>query len=439
MNLIKQISIAILLAITVSYPAFSGTIPAAIYSRYTSLANNYEKKPASVDVHNAICDFYRQQLKKNDERQILAGNLYLQVLLQLEDYVAASDVNQNLLSLDIDTQQRLAFRQLGGQLSISILQQGGLTRPEINAGWEDAITHLTAWFKILDGLSVEEKTKLAISNSNKATNGAMLAQSYYHVGKLEESLPWAKRAYNLDAKKESYTTLLLALYERMQMYSELNQQLAKAVVAFPKTEDYWERWAYSYLRLEEPELALSTLSISRNQGRLTSQGYKVLASLYLSMQQPRLAANTYLEAQTQPNFVADKQYYKNLSDAWLMARDREKALEVYVHAEKAGIEVAKSHQRQAQLLYIEGHWSEAESAYLRLLNNLTPHHGQDLPNHTETANVVAGSDNHEQWRFMLAMAQVQQEKNQLAKRNLEKLSSEKYQRVAKTWLAQIDG
>jgi len=47
------------------------------------------------------------------------------------------------------------------------------------------------------------------------------------------------------------------------------------------------------------------LAITRNQGLLSAQGYRVLASLYLQQQQPRLAAAVYLEGE-------NKNYYRKI-------------------------------------------------------------------------------------------------------------------------------
>jgi len=51
-----------------------------------------------------------------------------------------------------------------------------------------------------------------------------------------------------------------------------------------------------------------------------------------------------------------------------MARERSKALDVLAQASAAGIKLAKHEQQQAQLLYLEARWADAELAYIALLD-----------------------------------------------------------------------
>lgn len=418
--------VILLLAIglLMSSAARADTVPQSVHSRYTSLANNFTKAPQETKFHRDIAAFYRQQLSKNITRQLLASNLHLQVLLQQQAYAEAYQVVAKLLPQKLALQQQLQFQQLASQLVLTKNNQNNeaLTQSD----WQLAIGHLQAWFKAVDlvkaqvvakQLTSKDVKSLNIGSKQQATNAALLAQSYYQVAKVSAALPWAQRAYQAIPTNEAYLKLLLALHERLENHVQVNKLLAKAVVDFPQTAEYWPRWAYSFLRLEQPKKALSTLAIARNQGKLDKQGYRVLASLYVSQQQPRLSAQVLREALDKKLIIADETYYKSLTNAWLLARDRQQALVIYAQAEAAGIKLPKSKQRQAQLAYIEGEWSDAEQIYQVLLQ------GQDQ----------------DDWRFMLAMTQVQLQKNAQAKSNLEKLTSKKYRRYAKSWLAQING
>lgn len=423
-------------------------IPLAVHSRYISLANNFEKAPQELKFHRDIAAFYRQQLTKSTARQLLASNLHLQVLLQQKNYSEAYQVVSTLLPQKLVLQQLLQFQQLASQLVLSKNSQdkSALTKQD----WLLAIGHLQAWFAAVEvgqakakkltvkGLTAKEITMLNIGSKQQAINAALLAQSYYQVTDLSAALPWAQRAYRAIPDNETYLKLLLALQGRLENYAQLNKLLAVAVIDFPLSKAYWPRWAYSFLRLDSPKKALSTLAIARNQDKLDKQGYHILASLYLSQQQPRLSAQVLLEGESKQVINADEKYYKSLTNAWLLARDRQQALDTYAQAEAVGIKLAKSQQRQAQLSYIEGNWSGAETIYNELLqaNKNSTVERQNLNEITASS---MNLEQQEKWRFMLAMTQVQQNKNNLAKANLEKLTTKKYQRYAKSWLAQING
>ncbi|WP_075532725.1 hypothetical protein [Moritella viscosa] len=418
-------------------PAQAQRVPASVYSRYVSLTTAFAKMSAQDDKQSKakiesnnilikdITDFYQQQRDHSIERQLLASNLQLQVLLMQQDYQQGYQVVSELLSLSLELEQQLTFQQLAAQLAASLTAKTVATKGQESKSWNLVEKHLNAWFSLVDKFDDKQRTKYKITTAKQARNAALLAQAYYLQDKLTAALSPAKRAYKLVPKNESYLKLLLALLQRLEQHKPLNKYLEIAVVDFPKSKDYWERLAYSYLTLEQNKSALSTLAITRNQGFLSAQGYRVLASLYLQQQQPRLAAAVYLEGADKHLLNQDKAYFKGLSNAWLMARERSKALAVLAQAKSAGIKLAKQDQQQAQLLYLEARWSEAELAYAALLDRSVK--GEDKKTLLMT----------DKWRLLLAVSQIEQGKKAQAKDNLQLLQTKQYQGYSKGWLAQL--
>ncbi|NQZ93933.1 MAG: hypothetical protein HRT97_16525 [Moritella sp.] len=434
--------LGLLLSILLSLPsAQAQQVPAAVYSRYVTLTTAFAKLSAQDDEQlkakaeankiliNNIADFYQQQRAHSTERQLLASNLQLQVLLSQQDslqgYEQGYQVVTQLLSLSLELEQQLTFQQLAAQLAASLTSSTAANKTPNIKSWALVTQHLNAWFKLVDKLDVKQRETYKITNAQQASNAALLAQAYYLQDKLTAALAPSKRAYQLVPKNESYLKLLLALLQRLEQDKQLNKHLEIAVVDFPKSKDYWERLAYSYLALEQNKSALSTLAITRNQGLLTAQGYRVLASLYLQQQQPRLAAAVYLEGAEKKLLLQDEAYFKGLSNAWLMARERSKALAVFSQATSAGIKLAKHDQQQAQLLYLEARWSEAELAYAALLDHVVKDEDQKTLLMTD------------KWRFLLAVSQIEQGKKAHAKNNLLLLQTKQYQGYSKGWLAQL--
>ncbi len=414
-------------------------VPASVYSRYVSLTTAFAKMSAQDDkqskakadsnkiLTNDIADFYQQQLAHSVERQLLASNLQLQILLGQQNYKQGYQVVTRLLSLSLELEQQLTFQQLAAQLAASLSSPANANKtPDTNKkSWALVTQHLNAWFLLVDKLDDKQRETYKITKDQQASNAALLAQGYYLQDKLIAALAPSKRAYKLAPKKESYLQLLLALLQRLEHSKQLNKHLQIAVVDFPQSKDYWERLAYSYLSLEQNKAALSILAITRNQGLLTAQGYRVLASLYLQQQQPRLAADVYIEGAEKKLLSLDLAYFKGLSDAWLMARERSKALDVLAQAKRAGIKLAKHEQQQAQLLYLEARWSEAELAYAALL---------DLDVTNKDQKTLLKTD---KWRFLLAVSQIEQGKKNQAKDNLLLLQTKQYQGYSKGWLGQL--
>ncbi|GIC76238.1 hypothetical protein FMO003_32540 [Moritella sp. F3] len=415
-----------------SLPSAQAQVPPSVYSRYVTLTTAFTKMSTQDDKQNKakaesnkiltndIAEFYQQQLEHSAERQLLASNLHLQVLLSKGSYTESYQVVSRLLSLPLELEQQLTFQQLAAQLAASA------NKTPNTKSWALVTQHLNAWFSLVDKLDDKQREIYKITKDQQASNAALLAQGYYLQDKLTAALAPSKRAYKLAPKKESYLQLLLALLQRLEHTKQLNKNLQIAVVDFPQSKDYWERLAYSYLSLEQNKAALSTLAITRNQGLLTAQGYRVLASLYLQQQQPRLAADVYIEGADKKLLPLDLAYFKGLSDAWLMARERSKALDVLAQAKRAGIKLAKHDQQQAQLLYLEARWSEAESAYVDLL--------QDVDIKTTDEKTLLTTD---KWRFLLAVSQIEQGKKVQAKDNLLLLQTKQYQGYSEGWLEQL--
>lgn len=430
--------LSIVLSILLSLPsAQAQQVPASVYSHYVSLTTAFAKMSAQDDkqrqakaesnkiLTNDIADFYQQQLKHSTERQLLASNLQLQVLLSQQHYSAGYQVVSQLLSLSLELEQQLTFQQLAAQLAASLIPSTSANQSLNSKSWVLVTQHLNAWFTLVDKLNTKQREAYKITNAQQASNAALLAQGYYLQDQLTAALAPSKLAYKLVPKNESYLKLLLALLQRLELDQQLNKHLEIAVVDFPQSKDYWERLAYSYLTLEQNKSALSTLAITRNQGLLTAQGYRILASLYLQQQQPRLAAAVYLEGAENKLLLPDSTYFKGLSNAWLMARERSKALAVLAQASAAGVKLAKHEEQQAQLLYLEARWSDAELAYAALLDHGVK--GEDQKTLLMT----------DKWRFLLAVSQLEQGKKTQAQDNLLLLKTKQYQGYSKGWLAQL--
>jgi len=418
--------------------ASEAQVPPSVYNRYQTLATAYTQladskeevtdKKAQQTLTKNIESFYQQQSTHSLERQLLASNLFLQVLLAQADYEQSYHVVEILLKQDLNAQQKLSFQQLSAQLAAQFKNEDDKN----TTSWPLVERHLTAWFSIFNQINKEQRENYKITTKQEASNAALLAQALYLQKKLSKALIPAKQAYDLFPKEEPYLKLLLALLQGLERYEALNQYLKIAVIDFPASEDYWHQLAYSYLNLDNNALALSTLAITRNQGLLNTQGFNVLASLYLQRQQPRLAADVYLEGAEKKQLNKDEKYYEGLINAWLMARDRKQALATLAQAKAAGYQSNKQEQQQAQLLYLEGRWSEAETVYHQLLQNETNH----------STNLTAKQENkdklkNDKWRFLLAMSQIEQDKKSLARENLQRLKTKQYQGYAKEWLNQL--
>ena len=426
--------ILLFISMIIAPQASAQEVPASIYNQYQTLASTWVKIKSKKESESKkvliekITTFYQKQSTHSIERQLLASNLYLQVLLTQEEYEQSYRVVDKLLKQKLNQQQQLTFEQLAGQLAAQFKNSN-----DKNIAWALVEKHYVKWFSLLKQIDDKQRNSYKITNKQEASNAALLAQAFYFQDKLKTALTPAKRAYNLFSTEKPYLNLILVLLQGLERHQELNQYLQVAVKNFSQSEDYWHRLAYNYLSLNKNKQALSTLAITRNHGLLNSQGYKVLSSLYLQQHQPRLAVDVYKEGTERKLLVKDKNYYEIILNAWLIARDRKKALHILKEAKKAGYLSNQQEQQQAQLFYLEGNWTKAESAYKSLLKN-TGLKSTQLPPKQENKNKLTK----DKWRFLLAMSQIEQNKKEQAKVNLLKLQTKQYKNYAEDWLKQIE-
>lgn len=413
LNLSRAFGIALLLASVGAGAVRAAQLPAGVppqvlhhYSRLANSLQGAEKEHIGVTeaLYGDIRAFYQQQRVRSTTRRLLGGSLYLQALLAKPDHLTAYTVVKELLLLQLDTEQRLNFQLVAGQLAAS------------NENWSAAAVHLQGWLSAVAELAPDKQKKYHITLSQQAQTYYLLSQVYYQQSNFQKALAPAHRAYQLAPKNESNLRLLLAVLEQLEDKPAAHRLLAVAVVDFPDGKDYWERLAYSYLQREEPKQALATLAIARHKLLLSQQGWKVLASLYLSQQQPRAAAAVYVEAVDKGILIRDRAFFQGLVNAWVMARERGKALAVYQQAAEEGIVLTHGSRNRAQLYYLEGRWAEAEAAYRSLAE-------------TDSAE--------DKWRFMLGICQVEQGKDRSARETFGLIKGEKYRGYAKPWLAQL--
>jgi tetratricopeptide (TPR) repeat protein len=179
--------------------------------------------------------------------------------------------------------------------------------------WERSINNFQIWFKQ--------------SESPNALAYYMLAIAYYQSGDAKKALEPAKTAVDMtDAPKEGWLQLLLALYMEQKQYKKAVPLLEDLVSRFPK-KSYWIQLAAVYSELGRDLDSLAAQQLAHAQGLLTTDRELTrLAQLYLFNDLPFAAARV-IQQGLDDGLVEDKSSnWRLLGDAWLAAREYEKAL-----------------------------------------------------------------------------------------------------------------
>lgn len=207
------------------------------------------------------------------------------------------------------------------------------------------------------------------ANNNKALTAqqhVMYAQIYYQdkqfdkvIPELEQAIALAKQ--NNTAIKENWLILQRASYYELKQPEKVVEVIEQLVRLFDKPE-YWLQLAGMYGEVGEEEKQLAVMEASWQAGHITKENdVMTLAQLYRFHQVPFKAAVLLEQAIANGTVVASEKSLEALAQAYVAAKEDEKALPVLTKAS----EIADSGKFDVQLaqayLNLE-RWPEAIKA-----------------------------------------------------------------------------
>ena len=245
--------------------------------------------------------------------------------------------------------------------------------------------------------------------------GILMAHCLYQLKQHKESANVIQQTIQTSQKpEESWYQLLRANYQILEDFPAVAKVLEDMVTLFPK-KDYMLALSAIYSQMEKPEKQLVLLEGLFETGQLDSEPHlKALATILLQQELPIKSAKVLSQGLNAGFIEPSLDNLRLLAQAWLQAREDNKALETLKKA------VTLDNTGQSSLLIAQLHlrsqkWSEAEAALKSALTkNL-----KDQP----TA------------QLMLGMAQFNQKKYQDALTALEAAARhKKTQTSAQQWL-----
>jgi tetratricopeptide (TPR) repeat protein len=161
------------------------------------------------------------------------------------------------------------------------------------------------------------------------------ASAYYMIGiahvQLEDAkraLPYARMAVKKSKKpRESYLQMALALEFENKNYKHVARLLEVLIKYFPK-KSYYLQLSAVYAEVGSDKKSLSALELAYLQGMLTTENELVrLAQGYLYHEVPYKAAEVLEKGIANKQIEANATNLQSLGDAWLHARELNKALD----------------------------------------------------------------------------------------------------------------
>lgn len=211
--------------------------------------------------------------------------------------------------------------------------------------WKEVIAALREWFPY-----VQEPEPLAYY---------LLAVAYYQLEEFEDSVHWAEVAVDATPEpKESWLQLLAALYVRDQDYAKAAPVFEELVMRFPK-KDYWVQLSLIYGARDNYAESLAVQQIAYQQGLLTEdKELQRLARSYLFKNLPYSAAQVLEKGLGEERIEPDPQVYELLANAWIAAREYDKAIAPLTRAAELA-EDGRLYVRLGQVNMQNEQWGEA--------------------------------------------------------------------------------
>jgi len=216
--------------------------------------------------------------------------------------------------------------------------------------------------------------------------------------------------------KEAWMQLKLALHYELKEFPRCAEVLVYLVAVNPIKEEYWKQLSGMLLEIRKDPEALAALSLAERRGYIDTEAeYRNLANLYMYMQIPLKSAALLERGFTQKQVAPTEKNLEMLGNAWLMAREYDKAEKAMAGAAQAS-DKGELYKRLGQIQIENENWKGA----LESLKKAQQKGGLKEPG--ETA-------------FLLGVAAVNLKQWTLAEQSLRAaMKSDKTAKIAAEWL-----
>jgi tetratricopeptide (TPR) repeat protein len=188
----------------------------------------------------------------------------------------------------------------------------------------------------------------------------LLASAHAEKKRWRESLKQVDLALvKAKAPKESWLQLKLALHYELKEMPRCAEVLVHLVALNPIKEDYWKQLSGMLFEIRKDPEALAVLALAERRGYVNEEReYRNLSNLYMHMQIPLKAATILERGLTQKQVEGTEKNYETLANAWLMAREYEKA-EAAMSKAAAASDKGELYKRLGQIQMENDNWKAA--------------------------------------------------------------------------------
>ncbi len=241
-------------------------------------------------------------------------------------------------------------------LALDALPEGAALDTRYNLGqlymanrqYAKAASVLKAWIAQVDKPSPDAKY--------------MLALALTQTKQWSQALRWTKEAIaGVRKPQEGWLQLQMSIHFELKQLGEVARVLKRLIARYPK-KTYWMQLAAVYAELKQTERSLAVLELADDQGMLTSGSeLKNLASLYMHHNVPYKSAQVLQRGMQAGVIKRTERTLTTLGEAWLRAREFERALGPLEQAAKLAAK-GNLYMRVAQIHMERERWKKAAAA-----------------------------------------------------------------------------
>lgn len=255
-----------------------------------------------------------QRLRLNSYETAMLHNMFAYVYFNQEQYAAAIEAYEQLVTID-GIPESLEQSTLYSLAKLHMLQEDN----------KKALVALNRWFGLV--------------NSPNAEAYILRAQMQFQLEQYSAALPDVKQAITLVKEqghqpRENWLLLERAVYYSNRDFVSLARCLKDLATLYPK-DQYWVQLAAVYNELGQPLKELSALETAYEQHLLTNERDLVnLAQALLGQEIPYKSAAVLEQGFERGQIEKNARHYSLLGDAWMLAKEYDRALTVMAHAAK---------------------------------------------------------------------------------------------------------
>ncbi len=358
------------------------------YQTYQRLQMQLQQDPSAT--LPAIELFSKQVASADSQSKQMATYLQLQACIALNRYSCAANAVETLLALNQDETRKPELLKLSAQLHYQ------------TQSYKTVINNVEQWVSLVQPQEVLPPEK------DWAEMYSLQAYGQFYLRAYSSAIVAIERAIK-HQKTEQRELFALGLYQQKKDWRNVNRVLKSLVSAHSYKAEYWEKYAYSFLKLDQQKQALHALDSAYKAGKLPQRSIILYAQILLRFNAPYRAANVL---KSHPSLANHTIYNSLLTQSYLLARDKENATKWLAKSTRKDTNIIRG-----LLAYQQGQWQQVVTLFSAL--------------------DVTKKRNH-YWLLLVAISEFELQHWQQARGAFKRLAGTQYDELAAQWLSQIN-